>query len=217
YVFLAITAYVVFFVFSVAGSYIAVNYTQYYLIIFGAPAAMVIALVLAKNWIVTDIAGFLLTAGVASIWGLIIGAWTTVAFLAVFAVYDYIAVYRTKHMIGLARVAVQENLPMLFVFPSRRGVSMQDIRIERRENEDIQSEMLVLGFGDLMFPSVMVVSSSLFLKGPLIISAGLPALGSIVGILILLFGIKGRPAPGLPAINTGAIIGFLAAYAILSL
>jgi len=217
YVFLAITAYVVFFVFSIAASYIAVNYPEYYAITFGAPVVMVLSLIFVNNWIVIDSAGFLLTAGVASIWGLIIGAWTTVAFLAIFAIYDYIAVYKTKHMIGLAKAAVEANLPMLFVFPARRGVSLNDVKLARRDKAEEPGEMLVLGFGDLMFPCIMVVSSALFLNGPLYLTAGLPALGSVIGILVLLFGIRGRPAPGLPAINTGAILGFLAAYAVVAL
>ena len=47
--------------------------------------------------------------------------------------------------------------------------------------------------------------------------ATLPLLGAVVGMIILFFFVSSRPAPGLPLINSGAIGGFLIAFAIFTL
>jgi len=54
----------------------------------------------------------------AFVLGLLLGLWAAAVFLAAFAIYDYISVYKTKHMIGLAKIAIDRDLPMLFVFPT---------------------------------------------------------------------------------------------------
>ena len=74
---------------------------------------------------------------------LVIGVWAAVVFLAAFALYDYIAVYKTRHMIGLASIAFNEKLPMLFVFPSQKGVKLDSIRFNENDTHDNKALLLV--------------------------------------------------------------------------
>lgn len=211
WVFIGLIAYIVFYVWLYVGAYVAQTYLQYYIIIFAAPAIMVLLMVFKNEWYVVDAAGFFLVAGVASIWSLIIGVWASVGFLAVFAVYDYIAVYRTKHMVSLAKVAMDERLPLLFVFPGEKGVKLRDLKF-REEGEKSERKVLMLGFGDMVFPSIMVVSSTMFGQPDIIPFFLLPLIGSLVGMYLLYFTSISKPAPGLPMINSGAISGFLIAF-----
>lgn len=214
WVFLAIIAYVVFYVFIFLGAYVAQTYLQYYIILFAAPAIMVLLLIFKNEWYVVDAAGFFLVAGVSAIWSLIIGVWASAAFLAVFAVYDYIAVYRTKHMVSLAKVAVNENLPLLFVFPGEKGVKMKDVKMGDGLDKG-EHKMLILGFGDMVFPSIMVVASYLYGGADSILFMLFPLVGALIGMGVLMFTQVARPAPGLPLINGGAISGFLLAFLLL--
>ena len=211
WVFLAIIAYIVFYVWIFIGAYIAQTYLEYYIMLFAAPAIMVLLLIFKNEWYVVDAAGFFLVAGVSAIWSLIIGVWASVAFLVVFAIYDYIAVYRTKHMVSLAKVAVNEKLPLLFVFPGERGVKMKDVKMADGADKG-EHKMLLLGFGDMVFPSIMVVASYLYGKANPIPFLLFPLIGAIIGMGVLLFTKVARPAPGLPLINGGAVSGFLIAY-----
>lgn len=211
WIFIGVIAYVVFFVWVYLGAFIAQNEVQYMIIIFAAPAIMVLLMIFKNEWYVIDAAGFFLVAGVSSIWGLIIGVWASVGFLVAFAIYDYIAVYRTKHMVSLAKVAVDDKLPLLFVFPGEKGVKMKDLNLsETGEKEG--KKVLFLGFGDMVFPSIMVVTSAIYGRPDTLPFMLFPMVGAMVGMAVLLFTKVSKPAPGLPMINAGAISGFLLVF-----
>lgn len=215
WIFIAVIGYVVFYVWIYIGAFIAQTYLQYYIMIFAAPAIMVLLMIFKNEWYVVDAAGFFLVSGIASIWGLIIGVWASVVFLIVFAIYDYIAVYRTKHMVSLARVAVDEKLPLLFVFPGEKGLKIKDLKLGEG-GEKGGKKVLLLGFGDMVFPSIMVVSSALYGGANFVPFLVLPLIGSLIGMILLLFTQVAKPAPGLPMINTGAVSGFLVAFLVFS-
>jgi len=207
-IFLFLIIYVVFYVFLIVGTVIANTYLQYYIIIIAAPLIYAYFLIFRNNWFVTNLAGFFLSAGVSAIWGVIVGIWAAVIFLIAFAVYDYISVYKTKHMVSLAEVAINESLPLLFVMPTKRGVKLEDVRID----QEGERRALMLGFGDVALPSIMVVSSAMFGRDHMIWFILLPLLGGIIGMILLFSDLVKKPAPGLPFINSGVILGFLAAY-----
>lgn len=216
YFFIAVSAFVVYYVFSILGLYIADTLLQYYIISIAPAVLLAFLMIKYQRWYITNIVGFIMTAGVASIWAEVIGVWASVVFLAVFALYDYISVYRTKHMISLAKISVEQRLPMLFVYPTRKGASADNLIFEPRETAS-RGDVIALGFGDTVFPAIMVVSSALFQPSRPLLFIGLPIIGAAIGMIILFFGISSRPAPGLPLINSGAIGGFLIAFAIMAL
>ena len=213
WIFIAVIAYVVFYVWLYLGAFIAQTELQYLIIIFAAPAIMVLLMIFKNEWYVVDAAGFFLVAGVASLWGMIIGVWASVGFLVVFAIYDYIAVYRTKHMVSLAKVAVEDQLPLLFVFPGEKGVRMKDLKLSET-GEKGDKKVLFLGFGDMVFPAIMVVSSTIYGRPDIIPFMLFPLIGAIIGMGFLFFTSVSKPAPGLPMINAGAVSGFLLAFLI---
>ena len=214
WLFVAAIALMVFYVFNYLGLVIANTYDEYYAIIIAAPVIMVLALVFHNRWYVVNIAGFFLTSGMAFVLGLLLGLWAAAVFLAAFAIYDYISVYKTKHMIGLAKIAIDRDLPMLFVFPT--DFSKKVGKIEITDEGVAEHAAMALGFGDVAFPGIMVVASAIYgLKiNHFIPFFILPLLGGVAGMIYLVLGNVKKPAPGLPFLNTGVIAGTLLSYLI---
>lgn len=186
---------------------------NFYLLWIGFTAILGYVLFTENNWVATNITGIILTIGIGAIWSLYLHVWFALALLVILAFYDYISVYKTKHMVTLARVAMDEKIPMLFAFPGKKGFDLDQVSIDEREGLDA----VLLGFGDIALPSVMVVSSAIYGISRSFLYFLLPMLGGIVGLVTLFFFVKQRPAPGLPTINSGVIAGFLLALAITAL
>ena len=219
-IFIILTLYVIFWIsLPIADIFVSIQpipltvaIYEVYGIWFLIPAVMGYLLIFKNEWYVTDTAGFMLSAGLAAAWGLELQAWYSVILLVAFALYDYISVYKTKHMVTLARTAFSSDLPMLFVIPSSTGFKMKDIDMDHREEG--KPDAVLLGFGDIAMPSILVVSSTVSYGFALPFFL-LPIFGAMIG-LVTLFLTARRPAPGLPYINSGAIVGFLMAYLLFS-
>ncbi|MDD1669722.1 MAG: hypothetical protein LUQ67_00165, partial [Methanomicrobiales archaeon] len=133
---------------------------------------------------------------------------------------DAISVYRTKHMITLAEGVLSQKAPILFVIPKRRDYSFikEGITIGGEENVEGKEEKkergaFVIGMGDLIMPTILVVSAFVFLPVPgwAVPPPALGAMaGSLAGLAVLLRAVKkGKPQAGLPPLNAGTIAGFL--------
>ena len=166
------------------------------------------------EWYVIDTLGILLCAGVASIFGIAIGIIPALILLVLLALYDAISVYRTKHMITLAEGVLSLKAPILFVIPKRRDYSfMKEGLAIRGEGEAKERGAFVIGMGDLIMPTILVVSANVFIQVPGWAFSP-PAIGAIAGSLAGLAALltlvkQGKPQAGLPPLNAGTISGFL--------
>jgi len=171
-------------------------------------------LYLYPEWYIIDILGLLLAAGVASIFGVSLGTIPVILLLIILAVYDAISVYKTKHMITLAEGVLDLKTPILFVIPKKRSYSFIKEGIGKI-GEGEERSAFIIGMGDLIIPSMLVVSANVFTGGVKYFGLfNLPAfgamIGSIAGLIVLLhFVMSGRPQAGLPPLNGGTILGFL--------
>jgi len=183
----------------------------------GAVAATAL-LYLYPEWYVIDTLGVLISAGVASIFGISLAVLPVLVLLVLLAVYDAISVYRTKHMITLAEGVLETKSPIMVVVPKRMDYSFRREGLNIAEGEERGA--FVMGMGDLIMPSILVVSSHAFVDAPAVfwvLSA--PTLGAMAGALVglavlLHFVNKGKPQAGLPPLNGGAIVGFLVGAAL---
>ncbi len=155
------------------------------------------------EWYVIDSLGILIGAGVASIFGVSLDIIPVVILLILLAVYDAISVYKTKHMITLAEGVIDLKTPILFVVPKRRDYSFIRDGIGKLDDGGERSAFII-GMGDLIMPSILVVSANVFLKGWRLGGIiNLPALGAIVGSLagltVLLYFVSSRKTAGGPA------------------
>ncbi len=175
-------------------------------------------LYLYPEWYIIDTFGILIAAGAASIFGISLTVLPVIILLVILMVYDAISVYKTKHMITLAEGVIDMKSPILFIVPKRRGYSY--IREGIGDISGGERAAFVIGMGDLIMPSILVVSANVFLMNTTRIGfITLPALGamigSVIGLTLLMTVVqKGKPQAGLPPINGGAILGFLAGYGI---
>ena len=170
------------------------------------------------EWYVIDALGILIGAGVASIFGVSLDVLPVVILLILLAAYDAISVYKTKHMITLAEGVIDLKTPILFVIPKRRDYSFIKEGIGKL-GDGGERAAFIIGMGDMIMPSILVVSANVFLKGSKLGGIiNLPALGAIIGSLaglcvLMHFVMSGKPQAGLPPLNGGTILGFLVGLA----
>ncbi len=183
----------------------------------GAGAATAL-LYLYPEWYVIDILGVLISAGVASIFGISLAILPVLVLLVLLAVYDAISVYRTKHMITLAEGVLETKAPIMVVVPKRTDYSFRREGLNIAEGEERGA--FVMGMGDLIMPSILVASSHVFVDAPAVLWVlSAPTLGamagSLAGLAVLLYFVnKGKPQAGLPPLNSGTIAGFLVGAAL---
>ncbi|MDY6780061.1 MAG: presenilin family intramembrane aspartyl protease PSH [Halobacteria archaeon] len=124
----------------------------YYVLSVFFPFAVAVALALGlavliyvyPEWYVLDVGGVLMGAGGAGIFGISFGILPSLVLLVVLAVYDAVAVYRTKHMLTLADGVMDMKLPIMFVIPRSLDYSFieegEKVEVEDREEESEESE-----------------------------------------------------------------------------
>jgi presenilin-like A22 family membrane protease len=169
------------------------------------------------EWYVIDILGVLISAGAASIFGISLEIVPVLILLIILAAYDAISVYKTKHMITLAEGVIDTKSPILVIVPKKMDYSYrkEGLAIDKGDRG-----AFMMGLGDLIMPTILVVSAHAFLGAPSLLNfTNAPALGAMLGSLaglslLLYFVNRGNPQAGLPTLNGGAIIGFLIACAI---
>jgi len=160
--------------------------------------AITFALIKKPHWLLVNLSAFLLSVGIATMFGISLEPLPVILLLVILALYDAISVYKTKHMLSLADSVTRINAPMVFVIPRRQ-------------------EKMLMGVGDVVIPAILAVSAQRFTYSPEIASIKLTALltilGAFFGLSLLLYFVEKRKGAhaGLPFINTGAILGFLSA------
>ncbi|MCD6467772.1 MAG: hypothetical protein J7L32_00445 [Thermoplasmata archaeon] len=171
---------------------------------------MVILLVYYPEWYVVDTCGVLISVGAIAIFGISLTIPLVVSLLVVLAVYDALSVYKTKHMIDLADTVVDLKLPVLFVIPKTLPYSFREQvgGIKKKLEKNEERDAFFMGVGDVVLPGILVASCYRFAGKPLV------CLSIVAGILVGFFFLmilvaKGKPQPGLPLLNTGAILGYI--------
>ncbi|MGI0135348.1 MAG: presenilin family intramembrane aspartyl protease, partial [Candidatus Micrarchaeaceae archaeon] len=150
---------------------------------FVAAAVLAIALVVAKNRIprLRNFAAILASVGVGAILGITFSFFVAFIFMVLLAVYDFIAVFITKHMVALADMAINKNLAFLVMVNEIKAVPERSLSAnERAEFERSRAELVkrggvfknlvnsnmvpvaartALGTGDLAMPLMMAVAA----------------------------------------------------------
>jgi presenilin-like A22 family membrane protease len=190
-----------------------------------AAVAILLALLLEPQWYVVDAAGFLAAGALIALLGISFGPLPVFVLLIALMVYDYIAVYRTKHMLSLADVVVDLKLPILLVMPSEPGYDYPNAPpLKARTAEPGASadrDAMFMGLGDVVIPGVLVVAAFIWLPARTVLpgfGANLAvAFGTLIGALVGYSALvrlvnRGNAQAGLPFLNGGAIAGYMIAY-----
>ena len=151
-----------------------------------------------------DLILVLTLSGIAAMLGASLNPWTVVLILVLVSIYDYIAVYKTKHMVKMAKAMISGRAIFAMIFPEHwRG-------FKSHLNEAHPGEgFMMLGTGDFVFPLIMAASA--YATSP--ISAWVVFAFTLLGLLLmhLIFVSQKirRPMPALPPLAAFAILGFI--------
>ena len=142
--------------------------------------------------------------GIGSIFGLRLEPLMVVLFLILFSVYDFIAVYKTKHMIKMAKEMIAAGAILGLILPSK----IADFKANLKEVYP-GGKFLILGGGDIIFPLILCVS--LVPQG--ILKSLIVAFFAMIGLAFSFYLFTSqktrKPIPALPPIALFSIIGFL--------
>jgi len=120
--------------------------------------------VLYPEWYVIDTVGVMVAAGASALFGASLAVLPTIVLLVLLAIYDYISVYKTKHMIKLAEGVMDTKMPIMFVMPRRWRYSYVHAKGIASEGEE--KEAYFMGLGDAVMPTILAVSANAFLSAP---------------------------------------------------
>jgi len=153
-----------------------------------------------------NLVGILTTVGIALIFGLSLTLLPIVVLLSLFAIYDAIAVYMSKHMVYLADSAIEHKLPAMFVVPAKKGYSFKKASGKPIKNRG-EREAYYMGYGDVLIPGILVVAAE---RNFGMVAGIFTLLGALAAMLLLFVMVNtGKPQPGLPYLNAGALAGLI--------
>ncbi len=143
-------------------------------------------------------------AGIGSILGLSLDPLMVALLLVFFSIYDFIAVYKTKHMIRMAKEMIESRAILALIIPP----NISDFR-ESLEKIEPGGRFLILGGGDVVFP--LLFTASLVSQGILdsLIVATFSLIGLFAGFYFFTTQKVRQPIPALPPIALFSIIGYL--------
>lgn len=151
-----------------------------------------------------DLVLILTLPGIAAVLGASLSPWTVVLVLIFMSVYDYVAVYRTKHMVKMAKVMIKGRAIFAMIFPEHWHGFMVHLD-EAHPGEGF----MMLGSGDFVFPLIMAASAYSISS----VTSWLVFVFTLFGLLLMhliFFSQKvRRPMPALPPLAAFAILGFL--------
>ena len=188
-------------------------------------ALLLILLVVHSEWYVVNTTGVLLGAGVCVMLGVTFVPVLAILFMILAAIYDFWAVYKSKHMLDLADTMIGLRLPILLVAPQDGDYSLIE-ETERAKADTAsttpaphsasrpakkRSEAMFMGLGDVIFPGMLVLSAMQWLDPSVAFHVAMSTLvGGLVGYLALMtYVARGKAQAGLPLLNGGAILGYL--------
>ncbi|MBI5227068.1 hypothetical protein HY988_00635 [Candidatus Micrarchaeota archaeon] len=145
-------------------------------------------------------AAILATAGVGVIFGISLGVLPALVFLILLAIYDFLAVFITKHMVEMAKFVVEKDLAFTITAKSPSAVPGK------------KEDRIDLGTGDMIAPIMLEVS--VLSWNP--IAALFVFVGASVSLLLFLNLVwkKKMVLPALPPIVAGMIVALVIGFVV---
>ncbi|MFH0875966.1 MAG: presenilin family intramembrane aspartyl protease [archaeon] len=176
------------------------------------------------NFITHNIAEVLMYSGIAILIVPMFDITWIIALLIAISIYDFIAVFKSKHMITLAKFQSGEKMFAGLVIPYEKHEDKKEtktkIKIQVPTHITGESETgvrtAILGGGDIAFPLIFagVVMSKLLESGNITKLAALektlliPAFAAIGLIILLYLSKKDKFYPAMPFISAGCLAGY---------
>lgn len=176
-------------------------------------AILAVVLVIAywgfRNVLVHNLVIIISVSGVALYLGLFIPVTALLILLGIVAVYDVIAVFKTKHMITMFQDMAKRGAVMALVIPEKLSLAKEKLKSAKSSMGKKISDrsFIFIGTGDAAFPTMLAVSA---LRNGLAPAIG-AAVGAVCGMIAVHFILLKleRPLPALPPIAVGSSLGYL--------
>jgi presenilin-like A22 family membrane protease len=143
-------------------------------------------------------------AGIGASLGLSLKPESVILILIVLSVYDFIAVYKTKHMVKIAKDMIEAGTILGLVFPFEPNGFLKSTK----EIKPGEGKFLVLGGGDVALPLIFSVSLIKIGIWKSFLVAFFSLLGLFANFLLFIFQKERRAIPALPLISLFSIIGY---------
>jgi len=147
--------------------------------------------VLRPNMIIHNLAELFIYGGLAAIFSSSLSIFSVSILLILISIYDMIAVWKTKHMIKLAKFQTKLKLFAGFLVPYKSGKEIKTA---------------ILGGGDIGFPLLFAAA---VLKTIGIKALIIPITTSLMLATLFFFGEKNKFYPAMPFLSIGCFLGYL--------
>ncbi len=146
------------------------------------------AKIFKRNVITQNISELFIYGGLAAVFVPIINLFGAILFLIIISIYDFIAVFKTKHMIHMAKAQAKMKIFPGLMIPSAK------------------KRVAVLGGGDLGLPLIFtgVALKTIGMKALII-----PLFSAAALYYLMILGKKNKFYPAMPFITVGCLIGLL--------
>jgi presenilin-like A22 family membrane protease len=189
-----------------------------------ATLAIILAVfkVFRPNILVHNLTELFIYGGIAAIFVPILNLFSAIMLLIVISIYDMIAVWKSKHMIKLAKFQTEAKafagLAIPYGITSGKTHFVKTAKTSEKNVKKIKAKMAILGGGDIIFPlifagvilKILMLTNNYytgFLKTLII-----PVMVSIALAILLIKAKKGKFYPAMPFISLGCLAGFMVLF-----
>ena len=174
------------------------------------------------NVMIQNLSEIFIYGGLAAIFVPMVNLFAAFMLLIAISIYDFIAVFSTKHMIKLATFQSKSKIFAGLLIPYERGkVSLKGkipSKSEVKESGKVISKqsVAVLGGGDIGFTLIFagVVMKDLMLQETVLVgflkTLIIPVFVSLALLVLLLKGPQNKFYPAMPVLSIGCFVGYLA-------
>jgi presenilin-like A22 family membrane protease len=166
------------------------------------------------NIIIQNLSEIFIYGGLAAIFVPMINLLAAFMLLIVISVYDYISVFKTRHMIKLAKFQSKTKVFAGLLIPyDKKRISYGPT--PKSEVSEKKAKVAVLGGGDIGFTLIFagVVMKGLMLKEAMLIgflkTLIVPVFVSFALLILLLKGQQNKFYPAMPVLSLGCLLGYL--------
>lgn len=157
-------------------------------------------------------------AGVGGVLGLTLIPRDAIILLVILAIYDVVAVYKTKHMVKMAEAMIKKRVILGIIVPERisgfYGL-MTDVEKDKLQKKEKNTKpktaktgrFMILGGGDLALPLLLISSVAVNNIWQSIVILIFALLG-LTAMHFLFVKLKSKPMPALPPLAVFSILGY---------
>ncbi|MFH2028915.1 MAG: presenilin family intramembrane aspartyl protease [Nanoarchaeota archaeon] len=190
---------------------LAISFSAFILpaIAFGLAAILAIWKVYKPNPWIHNITEVFVYGGLAAIFVPMMNIFAAVMLLLLISVYDMIAVWKSKHMVAMAKFQTESNVFAGLTIPYKKVKQSSERGAVKKK-----VKTAILGGGDIGFPLLFagVIMKGLMMENIVIIgflkSLIIPVMTTVALFVLLVKGKENRFYPAMPFLSIGCFVGY---------